>query len=61
MNLKIQYKRKIISFYKVRINFSYLIEALKNLEVFNREEFCPKEPISNLTNKDTTITINYLS
>ena len=60
-HFKIQYKKKIISFYKICINFPYLKEALKNLEVFDLEEFCPKEPISNLTKKDTTITINYLS
>ena len=48
---KIQYKKKIISFYKICINFPYLKKTLKNLEVFNPEEFDPKKPISNLTKK----------
>ena len=48
---KIQYKKKIISFYKFCINFPYLKKTLKNLEVFNPEEFDPKKPISNLTKK----------
>ena len=48
---KIQYKKKIISFYKICINFPYLKKTLKNLEVFNPKEFRLKEPISNLIKK----------
>ena len=59
-HFKIQYKKEIIFFYKICNNFPYLDETFKNLEVFNPKEFHLKEPISNLTKKDTTITINYL-
>ena len=51
-HFKIQYKKKIIFFYKICINFPYLEETLKNLKVFNPKEFRLKEPISNLTKKD---------
>ena len=54
-HFKIQYKKKIISFYKISINFPYLKEALKNLGEIILRVYSPLHIISN-----TIITIFYL-